>query len=333
MPRMTLGRIALVVAAVGIVWALPDVVLTVFFAALLAVSLRGASEWITARTRLPVGVSLTIVVVLVLAALGGMSYSTGPALYAQSGDLVHRLTDQFEALRQRVEGTPLAPSGAGLQALAERVAAPAGQVLSLSVSTLTGLVVLFVTTLYFASSPEVYIDGMLRLIPLPHRGRVRQVMHEIAHSLRLWLAGQLIDMLVVGVLSAAGLWLVGVPVPVALGLVSGLFTFVPYLGTVVSGGIAVLVGLSVSPQTALWALGVFAMCHVVEGYVVSPLIQRRMVELPPALTVLSMTALGSLFGVLGVIVGTPLAAAALIAVRMLYINDVLGDREAEPKPS
>ena len=183
-----------------------------------------------------------------------------------------------------------------------------------------------VTALYFAISPDLYLKGFVSLFPVPQRQRVREVMDDIANALRLWLLGQLVDMVTVGVLSTVGLLLIGVPVPYALGILAGLLTFVPYFGAVVAAVPAAMVALSVSVSAALWTLGVFTLCHVVEGYIIAPLVQRRLVELPPALTVLSMTISGTLFGALGVVLGTPLAAAGLIAVRELYVHDVLGDR-------
>lgn len=333
--RITLARIAIVAAAVLLMWAVWDIVLLVFFAALLAAVLRGAADWLAERTGMRVGLMLTLVVIVTLLAFVGIGYWIGPNIAHQGRDLVHRLTEQYAGLRQRLEDIPMArsltqrPSGAS-QGVAARLAKPAEEVLSLSFRTLAGIVILAVTTLYFAASPELYVRGVVRLVPIPYRRRVHQVMEEIAHVLRMWLLGQLVDMVTVGVLAAVGLWLVGVPVPFALGVLSGLFTFVPYFGTIVSGLIAILVALSVSFPKALWALGVFALCHVVEGYIVAPLIQRRLVDLPPALTVLSMTVMGTFFGALGIILGTPIAAAGLASVRMLYVGDFLGDHEAEP---
>ena len=328
------------VAAVVLVWALSDVVLLVFFAALLAAVLRGAADWATERTGVRVGIALAVIVVAVLALFAGLAYWIGPHLVHQGRDLSHRLAAQLEALRQRFPDVPMAgsptekPSASvaqGAGAIAERLAQPTEEVLSVSLRTLAGLIVLIVTTLYFAASPETYVRGVVRLVPIPYRPRALQVMEELAHVLRMWLLGQLVDMVAVGVLSAVGLWLAGCPVPFALGVLAGLLTFVPYFGAIAAGIPAVLIALTVSVPTALWALGVFTLCHCVEGYVVAPLVQRRMVELPPALTVLSMTVMATLFGAMGVILGTPVAAAGLVTVRMLYVGDFLGDHEAEPE--
>ena len=214
--------------------------------------------------------------------------------------------------------------GAGPDALA----APAARVLGVTLDVLASAVLLVITALYLAISPELYIGGVLRLVPVRHRARGRMVMHRTGRTLRRWLLGQVMDMIAVGVLTALGLFLLGVPVPLALGAVAGLLTFIPYFGAVLAGIPAVLVALSVGPHLALLTVGVFLLVHLVEGYVMSPLIQRHMVEIPPALTVMSMTVSGTLFGPLGVILGTPLAAAGMVMVRELYVVDVLGDDDA-----
>ena len=334
--RITLARIAIVAAAVVLIWALSDVVLLIFFAVLLAAVLRGAADWLAARTGGHVGLMLTLVVLVIVALLVGFAFWIGPELTRESSDLVRRLSEEWNSLRQRLAGTPIGhslaqrTSAAPQQNIVERLAAPFESVLGVSLRTLAGFIVLVVTSLYFAAAPDVYVRGVLHLVPIPYRPRVQQVMEETAHMLRLWLLGQLVDMLAVGILAAVGLRLVGVPVPYALAVLAGLLTFVPYFGAIVAGIPAVLVALTVSVPTALWTLGVFTLCHCVEGYVVSPLVQRRLVELPPALTVLSMTVMAALFGAMGVIVGTPVAVAGLVSVRMLYVGDFLGDHEPEP---
>ena len=196
---------------------------------------------------------------------------------------------------------------------------------SVSLRTLSAAVVTLVGALYLAISPELYLSGTVRLLPLPYRTRGRTVLEEVGKTLRWWMLGQIVDMLAVGGLAAIGLWLVGEPAPLAIALLAGLLTFIPYFGAIITAVPAALVGLAVSWTLALWVLAIFLACHLVEGYVVAPVVQRRMVDLPPALTILSMTLLGTLFGALGIILATPLAAASLVLVRQLYLRDVLAD--------
>jgi predicted PurR-regulated permease PerM len=201
---------------------------------------------------------------------------------------------------------------------------------TVATTTVGGLVtgfVLVVTALYFAISPALYVGGVVRLFPLRYRPRAHAVLSDIGRTLQLWSLGQLIDMAVVGVLTGIGLTLLGVPLALALAVLAGLFTFVPYFGAIAAAVPAILVALTVSWQTALWVAVIFTACHCIEGYLVAPLVLQNTAELPPAVTILSMTILGTLFGPLGLILGAPVAAAALVVVREAYIGDVLGEND------
>ena len=144
-------------------------------------------------------------------------------------------------------------------------------------------------------------------------------------DIALWSLGQLIDMALVGVLTGIGLALLGVPLPLALAVLAGLLTFIPYFGAIVAAVPAMLMGLTVDWQTSLWVLLLFWICQGIEGYVVGPLVQRNTAHLAPALTIFSMMILNTLFGALGVILGAPIAAALLVIVRGVYVGDMLGD--------
>ena len=156
--------------------------------------------------------------------------------------------------------------------------------------------VLVITAIYFAINPGLYVRGVVALVPEPYRNRAREVMHDIWMTLSWWLIGQCIDMAVVGLMSAIGLSLLGVPLALALAMLAGLLTFIPYFGAIAAAVPAVMVSLTVNWHLALWVLGVFLCCHAVEGYVIAPLVQRRTVHLPPAMTILSMMILGNVPG-------------------------------------
>jgi predicted PurR-regulated permease PerM len=138
-------------------------------------------------------------------------------------------------------------------------------------------------------------------------------------------------MMVVALLTGLALFLLNIPLALSLACIAGLFTFVPYFGALAAAVPAVIVALTVSWQSALWVVLVFLVCHGVEGYVVAPFVQRRTVRLPPALTILSMAVLGTMFGPLGVILGTPLAAVLMVIVQEIYVAGILGDSAAEPE--
>ena len=329
--RLTVGQIALIVGLLVIAWALGSVLMLLFFSILLGAALRGATDWVAARTRLPDMVALTLVVLGVVIFVAGLSYWVGPAMFGQLNDLARRLVGEVEQLRTHLQRIGLMQGGGDqLQGLAERAVSPAAQIFTFSLTTLTELFVAVITAIYFAAAPTLYVGGVVRLVPVRYRARLGEVFGAVAHTLRMWVLGQLISMVAVGVLASAGLWLVGVPAPFAIGLISGLLTFVPYVGTILSGAIAVLIALSAGWATAAWALGVYVVCHLFEGYVIAPIVQRRILEMPPALSVISMTVLGTLFSLPGIILGTPFAASVLVLVQALYVGDVLGDHEVDP---
>ena len=183
--------------------------------------------------------------------------------------------------------------------------------------------------MYFAASPGLYVDGAVRLLPVGWRGRAREVLDALGGALRSWFVGQAIDMAVVGGLSLAGVVILGVPLAPLLAGIAALCNFVPYVGAIGGAVPAVLVALGQGPDQALWVAGLFAVVQALEGNVIAPLVQARTVNLPPALTILSQTVFGALFGAMGLILATPLLAAGMVAVRMVYVEDVL-EGEADP---
>jgi predicted PurR-regulated permease PerM len=327
-----LRTIATVAAICLVVWLLSDLVLVVFLAILIAVMLRGVSNWTSRRTGVNERLMLAIVSITWTAALLALLYYIGPKLLAQSQDLLGRLHQEIGTLRQTYGSTPwgraIFSDLGSTEAMRGRLAHYAGSVVTTTLGGLATTFILIVTSLYLAISPELYIDGFVRLFPPRRRARTRAVVLDIGATLRWWSLGQLIDMTAVGVLSGIGLELLRVPLALALGVLAGLFTFVPYFGAIAAAIPAMVIAFTVSWQTSAWTLLIFAGCHAIEGYVLAPIVQRSTVELPPAVTILSMTILGAVFGPLGVILGTPVAAAALVAVREAYVEDVLGDTQS-----
>jgi predicted PurR-regulated permease PerM len=328
----TIQVIAIIAGVALLLWLLSDIVLLIFLAVLIAAILRGISDWAAQHTGLRQGVMLAIVSLLAAGCMVGFLYYLGPRLASESQDLWKQFQTQISTLHQDYGNTrwgkaifaSLQPSSA----VKGHIANVAGSVATSTLGGVATAFVLIVTALYFAISPQLYVHGVVLLFPIPYRGRAQHVMNEVGQTLQWWSLGQSIDMLVVGLLTGFGLDLLGVPLALALGALAGLLTFVPYFGTIISAVPAMLVALTVSWQTSLWALVIFLGAHTIEGYVVSPLVQRRTVHLPPAVSILAMTILGTIFGPLGVILGTPVAAALLVVVREAYVGGFLGDQRA-----
>lgn len=134
-------------------------------------------------------------------------------------------------------------------------------------------------------------------------------------------------MIVIGVLTAIGLWLLGVPMAVTLALIAALLTFIPNIGPILAVVPAALLALLQSPMQVVYVCLLYFGIQTFESYLLTPLVQRRTVSLPPALTIFAQVLAAVLLGGLALSLATPMAAALVVLVRMLYLEDVLGDRE------
>lgn len=181
--------------------------------------------------------------------------------------------------------------------------------------------------IYLAAQPRFYLEGTLKLFPARERPRLREVFLAVGHTLRWWLIGQLVPMVAIGILTAIGLKLIGVPLWLPLAILAALLNFIPNFGPIIASIPALLIALaSDQPSDALWVAGLYVLAQNLEGYLIMPLVQRRAVEMPPALTIVSQVLLGLLLGPLGVVLAAPLTAAALVLIKMLYVEDTLGTR-------
>ncbi len=135
-------------------------------------------------------------------------------------------------------------------------------------------------------------------------------------------------MVLIGVLAAVAMWIIGVPSSLALGLIAGIGEFIPYLGPILAAIPAILVAVTKSPEAALWTLFAYLLIHQIEGQVISPLIQRRMVFIPPAVMLLGIVAITYLFGLIAIVFAAPIAVVVFAAVNLIYVRDTLGENTA-----
>ena len=238
-----------------------------------------------------------------------------------------RYLQQFGWLNQLLGGTPSLDK---LVQNASGMLSKAGVLFSGTLGVIGNVLIIVFVGIYLAAQPRVYVDGFVTLFPKPKRRRTRQVMNELGDTLAQWMLGKLVSMTIIAVTTSLGLALLGVPLALVLGLIAGLLDFIPYIGPIMAAVPAVMLALSESPALALYVVVLFVGLQILEGYIVLPLIERRTVSLPPALTISMQVLLGSLFGLSGIALATPLAAVAAVLVSMLYVQDVLGDPVSTP---
>jgi len=197
--------------------------------------------------------------------------------------------------------------------------------LSSTLEVIAGLGLITFVTIYIAVDPKLYYRGLLTLFPHPVRPRAAQVLAAIAATLRQWLLTQFIAMLTIGVITSIALRLLGIKAALSLGIIAGLLEFIPTLGPLLSAVPAVAMGFLDSPQKALLVALVFWGIQLVENHLLIPLLMKKGMDLPPVLTILGQALLAVVFGFLGLLVAVPLIASVMVAVKMLYVEDVVGN--------
>ena len=186
------------------------------------------------------------------------------------------------------------------------------------------MLVLFLS-IYIGAEPDLYRRGIIHLFPHRLRDRVGDVLTEMAIVLRKWLVTQLIAMAVIGSVTTIILLVLRVKAAVALGLIAGLLEFVPTVGPILSAVPAIAMGFVDSPEKALYVTIAYVGVQFLENHLLIPLLMKEGMDLPPALTIVAQTLMALLFGFIGLLVAVPLLAAIMVAVKMLYVEDVVGD--------
>jgi predicted PurR-regulated permease PerM len=340
--RATVIFLATCVAAY-LIYVLIDVLLLLFACSLVALVFLTMTNAIRRRTGVPFAVALGASVLTLLGVLVGAFAFFGTTMQSEFTTLAQQLPAAWADVQLRLQASPLGTrileQAQGLAPSGQAVVNAATTALATLGGALSGLALVLVGGLYLAAQPNLYQGGLLRLVPNRSRTSIAETLDAVTVSLRNWLKGQALGMLFVGVATGVGLWLVGVPAAFAIGLVAGLAEFVPYLGIIVAVLPALILGFGQGTDVGIWTVVVLIAVQQVQGNLVMPLLQNKMVDLPPAITIFGIIAAGILFGVAGVLLATPLTIVVLVLVRRLYLGEdkqeVLhssGDPEPRPGP-
>ena len=332
---INIGIVLLVVVILVVTIYVFDVILLLFGAILLAIFLHGLANISRRYLRLSEGLSVLLVSFLLLIVLALSVWLLAPSVAEQ----IRNLRDELPKSLQNVVaylnnfswGKLLIEQMPASSEIIEKVnnsdtLTRVGTVFSSTLGILTNVALMILLAIYLASEPKVYIKGFTKLFPKNKRKRVREILYEIGETLSWWLIGKGISMLFIGLLTWLGLSILGVPLALTLGLIAGLLSFIPNFGPIFSALPAILLAFIDSPTSALYTLGLFVLVQLIESNLVTPMIERRTVELPPVLTIVSQLALTILFGAVGLILATPILAVVMVLIQMLYIEDVLGDK-------
>ena len=325
-----LGKVLIMVlvAALAVAaWQLSLVFILGFGAIMAAVTLDNLAAPVAEKLRISQHSALALTTIVLLLVSLGFFAAFGSRAADQFALLATQLPGAWEASRDWLNSWEL---GRWLLTIGEDAATRAASAILSAVPLasgvlgwLTNIALIVVIGIYLAADPGTYLNGAIRLLPPSKRKRGREIINAAGADLRKWLLAMTLDMLFLGTLTGVGLYLIGVPVAFALGILSGVSVFVPYIGPIVAIVPGLLIALSVSPTLALYAAIVYLVAQQLEGNIALPLLQRWTVSMPPAVSLLAIVAFGLLFGVWGVLFATPLAVVTIRIVRMAYVEDVL----------
>ncbi|HET9225650.1 MAG TPA: AI-2E family transporter [Thermoanaerobaculia bacterium] len=347
-----------------LLWLVYPILLVAFLGMLFGLAVARGADWLE-RFRIPRSIGSTLIVLGVLGLLAGLGTWIAPTLREQTRELRSTLpqaisraedwlnrragglmgqimpeqpADQQQPAApqqapapppkpdaQRQRGNPLGGLQGSLSGQLDAVGRYLFSFLSSTIAVLSGLILIIFMSIYIGSAPALYHKGLLHLFPHRVRPRAREVLGAVGITLRKWLMTQLVAMVVIGVVTTIVLKLLGVKAALPLGIIAGLLEFIPMVGPLLSAIPAVAMGFVDSPEKALFVALAYTGIQFFENHLLIPLLMKEGVDLPPVLTLLGLAVMGVVFGFLGMLVAVPLLAAIVVAVKLLYVEDVVGD--------
>lgn len=299
-----------------------------------AVVISALSHFVASKTLLSYGLSVGIVLLLLVVLIGGTVWLLAPTVSAQADQLAKSLPQSINQLRSNLsqtewgkkllDGIPqnpgalLSSGGPGKGVLS--------QVTGIFSSTLGGVVnvlIVLITGIYLATNPGNYRKGFVKLFNPSYRSRLLDVMDKCYETLKNWFISRTITMTIVGIVTGTGLALLGIPFAIVLGILAGILNFIPNLGPYIALAPAVLVALPQGTDYVLYVVALYMGVQSLEGYVLTPLLDKKFVSVPPALLLFGQVFLGILVGLAGVLFASPLIAVLLVIVQELYVKDRL----------
>lgn len=298
-----------------------SVLLLVLAGSLIAIFFRGLSGLIQRKTKWKEGICLAISIIGSLLLVALLFWLIGAKIQAQITELSDTLPKTIEKTKEQLNQSSLG------QKIVEKISSGKSQqrLQSTAQTFFKGTfgilgdmyVVLFIG-IFFTASPNIYKRGIIKLIPERSKSQAQTIMEELGSNLKKWLKGKLFAMLVVFVLTSVGLLIIGVPMWLVLALIAGILNFIPNFGPLIALIPAVLVGFLQGPATAIWIAILYIVVQIAESNFITPMVQQRLISIPPALIIIAQLLMAPLTGGWGLVLATPLMVIVMILVRELY---------------
>lgn len=316
------GILTLSVIVIFVLKAAFSVLLIILAACLIAVFFHGLGDMIERFTKLSHKLSVFIGVLITLAFLSGMFWFMGSTIQTQvtelTSDFPEMIAKAKASLSNSVVGNKILESISGFDD--SKIMSTATGFFSTSFGVIGDLYIIIFLGIFFTVDPSIYKEGIIKLTPVSGKKDARVVLDRISIVLKGWLKGMLLAMFLIGILTVIALTIFKIPLALTLAILAGLMNFIPNFGPLIAMIPAVLIGFTISVNMAIVIAITYLIIQIIESNVVTPMIQKKMINLPPALTIMSQVIMGTMSGFLGILLATPLLAILIVLVDELYIK-------------
>jgi predicted PurR-regulated permease PerM len=320
----TVAIVALLVVVILIARVAFNVVLMVMAGALISTYFHGMGDFVERKTKLKRRYAMLISVIGSIAILGLLLWFMGTKIQAQVTELSNTLPHTINNVKTKMATSPI-----GQKILestsdnnSQKMMSTAQSFFSTSFGVIGDIYIIMFLSIFFTANPSLYKNGILLLIPKDKKALGQHIMNRISLSLKGWLKGMMVSMVLVTILISAGLSLIGIPVAMVLGLITGILELIPNLGSLLAMIPGVLLALTISTNKGIIVALLYITSQTITANIVNPLIQKKLIKLPPALTLISQLIMGALSGALGIILAVPLLAIVIILVDELYVKKI-----------
>lgn len=300
----TLLRIALFIGAIYLIYLLRDVIALLFVVTILVAAFRP----VVAKWGRKIGYKLAVasLVLIFLGVIIGFIALIVPPLMEQTKQLIDQFPEYLNRLSALRSHFPTLE--AAIKSL-ENISFGSGvvDVTTGFVGGLVSILTIIILTVYLLLDAKLFSNLLSRLIPCERHDEAADIIDKIANKVGNWLRGQLYLGLIIGTLVFVGLTIIGVPYALALGVIAALLEFIPVIGPFISGILAALIALSISPITALIVIIYFIVLQQLENNLIVPKIMQKAIGLPPAIIIITIIISSKLFGIIGAILAVPIS--------------------------
>jgi len=320
----TVGIVAFVAVLILVARVAFNVMLLSLAGCLIAVYFHGLGDMIQRNTKWRRIICMIISISGSFIILGVLLWFMGSKIQAQIAVLSDSLPQTYHHAKAQLAETPLGRKI--LDALSagdsSNMVTTAQQFFSTSFGVLGNMYIILFLGIFFTASPSLYKDGLILLIPKDNKAVAKKIIDRTSLSLKGWLKGTMISMVLITILLPIGLIIMGVPVALVLGLLTAILVIVPNFGSFAAMIPGVLLALTISPNTAIIVALIYIVVQTLVSNIIAPIVQKKIINLPPALTIIAQLVMAALAGVMGIIMAIPVLAIAMILVDELYVKRI-----------